>query len=776
MGMTQEELLQIIARAKRENATTLNLSGKGLTAVPPEIGKLTSLINLDLSRNQLTAVPHEIFQLSALTRLDLGNNHLTAVPHEIGNLVTLTKLYLWGNHLTAVPPEIGNLITLTKLYLWGNQLTVVPPEIGNLTALTFLNLIKNQLTAVPPEIGNLTALTILDLRDNQLTTVPPELLRLTQLQTLDLRGNPALPIPPEILEQWEYAPAILAYIRQNLVSRPIHEAKLLVLGEAETGKTSLIQRLLGNPHNPHENKTEGIVVNQWQVPLPNTQDTRFLEEIGYLKVNIWDFGGQEIMHATHQFFLTKRSLYLLLFDNRNSEAQNRLEYWLRLIENYAPDSPIILVGNKSDQHPLDLNQRQLRSKYPNIRAILPLSCATGQGLEQLRTVLSYELSQLPHIHDQMPQTWFDLKQLLEKLNRPTLPHREYCDLCHQHKILDELSQETLIRFLHDLGVVLNFRDDPRLQETNILQPHWVTTAVYQILNHPPLLNHALLDLTLLRQILDPIAYPTDKQMYIIDMLQKFELAYPVEGHPHTYLLPNLLPKQQPDLSSFLPTFNSPLSTFNSPLSFQYHYEVLPGSIISRFIVRMNPRIHQNTVWRTGVLLHYRDSLALVRADLEDKIITIDLSGGLPASRRAFLAIIREQFAAIHATLANLRPVEKLALPEYPDIFIEYEDLLSHEADGETTIYIPKLHRRFNVHELLAGIRAQSQTPQELSAILQEKFSLQELELLCHHLGIPTGDLRIQTKPLFVLDILEYMQNNGRLPNLAAYIRQHRPHL
>ena len=175
-------------------------------------------------------------------------------------------------------------------------------------------------------------------------------------------------------------------------------------------------------------------------------------------------------------------------------------------------------------------------------------------------------------------------------------------------------------------------------------------------------------------------------------------------------------------------------------------------------------------------MHYRGSFALVRADLEDKIISIDISDGSPASRRAFLAIIRDQFAAIHATLANLHPVEKLALPEYPDIFIEYEELLIHEEMGKPTIFVAKLRQEFDVRELLAGIRAQSQTPQQMSDILQKAFSLQELELLCHHLNIPTGNLRTQPKPLFVLDILEHMQNNGRLPDLAGYIRQHRPHL
>jgi hypothetical protein len=39
----------------------------------------------------------------------------------------------------------------------------------------------------------------------------------------------------------------------------------------------------------------------------NSQDSRAEACAPTFRVNIWDFGGQQIYHATHQFFLTKRS-------------------------------------------------------------------------------------------------------------------------------------------------------------------------------------------------------------------------------------------------------------------------------------------------------------------------------------------------------------------------------------------------------------------------------------------------------------------------------------
>ena len=47
-------------------------------------------------------------------RLDLSGLGLTALPPEIGQLTELTELYLWLNVLTALPPEIGQLTKLTS--------------------------------------------------------------------------------------------------------------------------------------------------------------------------------------------------------------------------------------------------------------------------------------------------------------------------------------------------------------------------------------------------------------------------------------------------------------------------------------------------------------------------------------------------------------------------------------------------------------------------------------------------------------------------------------
>ena len=81
--MTDEELLDVIEKAAKEGATSLNLSEKKLTTLPKEIGNLNDLTELYLNYNQLTALPAEFRNLTHLTALYLGRNPLTSPPPEI---------------------------------------------------------------------------------------------------------------------------------------------------------------------------------------------------------------------------------------------------------------------------------------------------------------------------------------------------------------------------------------------------------------------------------------------------------------------------------------------------------------------------------------------------------------------------------------------------------------------------------------------------------------------------------------------------------------------
>jgi hypothetical protein len=59
--------------------------------------------------------------------------------------------------------------------------------------------------------------------------------------------------------------------------------------------------------------------------------------------------GQEIYYTTHEFFLSERSLYLVIFDLSKGLNAAYMEHWLQSIVSRAPDAPVMVVGTHLDQ-------------------------------------------------------------------------------------------------------------------------------------------------------------------------------------------------------------------------------------------------------------------------------------------------------------------------------------------------------------------------------------------------------------------------------------------
>ena len=504
-------------------------------------------------------------------------------------------------------------------------------------------------------------------------------------------GNPG-PVK-DILNYWQQL--------QSGEVRPLNEAKLLLVGQGSVGKTSLINRLLNDRFDANESQTDGLEVHDWQIHV-NSKDIR---------LNVWDFGGQEIYHATHQFFLTKRSLYLLVCNCRTSEEENRLEYWLKLIQSFGGSSPVIIVGNKNDEQPLDINQRALREKYPNIKAILQTSCQSNDGIDELKEAIEKEVGQLKEVYDLLPLKWFEVKEQLEAMDQDFIKYSQYERLCEDQDIPEDHNQEQLIRLLHDLGLVLNYRDHPILSNTNVLNPDWVTAGIYALFSDDELKTETkgILKPKDLSRILDAKRYPTNRHSFLIELLKEFQLGFELPNCPKEkrFLLPGLLPKEEPR--------NTNLD--GETLEFQYHYKVLPASVLSRFIVLMHEKIHEQTYWRSGVMLAYREgdetfNIARIKADPEDKKVFISVSGR-ESTRRIFLSLIRDKFAEIHSAFADPEDVtEWVPVPEHPDADpLEYKELLGLEDMGDSTVTIGKLKLRLDLRQLLDGYEPREQRQQ-----------------------------------------------------------------
>jgi internalin A len=589
----------------------------------------------------------------------------------------------------------------------------------NLQKLVVLTLDSNKIKQVPGAIGKLENLESIYLDDNELTELPDSLRDLTNLRQLYLHGNPGLGIPAEVLgSKWaekrkdRVRPAqardiLEYYFRTKKTERPLNEAKLILVGRGAFGKTSLAKRLIFDKFDSNEQKTQGINIDPWEVPIGGEK----------IRLNVWDFGGQEIMHATHQFFMTERSLYLLVLNGREGGEDTEAEYWLKLIASFGGNSPVIIVLTKISEHPFDLNRSALQKKYPNIKDFVRTDSGDRTGIEQLKASIFKATSDLDDLRVNFPAEWFAVKDLLASAKQNYMPFEQYRRLCDENGVTDEKDQELLARYLNQLGIVLNYKDDPRLKDTHVLNPHWVTEGIYTILNSRKLeASNGEIRLEEISGIVPEKDYPSNIVRFIFDLMKKFELCFSFPDNEFHYLIPELLPKNEPDdIASF---------DLEKNLNFQFHYTVLPEGLLPRFITRTHHLSEGEPRWRSGVILQFEDCRALVKADGVEKNVIISVAGENAESRRRLLAVIRADLEGIHRDIKNLDPEERVPLPGLPDDIVLYEDLLVMEKEGQKDIYkvVGGKGTRFKVADLLSGVDLPGQQKDKPSGALNLFYS------------------------------------------------------
>jgi internalin A len=601
----------------------------------------------------------------------------------------LTSLYCSNNQISELKP-ISQLSNLTRLGCGNNQISDLKPivQLSNLNILdcsaTFihdlapiLNLIQK---GIPVKWQNF---------EEHISEEPETFLKRPAI----LVKNCPLICPPVEIAQ-DSPEAVRDYIEElGTDGRRLNEVKVIFLGEASAGKTSLVKRLMGEDFDSKESQTHGIRIRK--VPFDMSDGER-------VTAHLWDFGGQEVMHATHQFFLSQRSVYVLLLNSRNDDLA---EKWLKHAASFGGNSPVLVVLNKIDENPsFEVERKTLQEKYPQIKAFFRVSCKTesDRGLQDFQEALRQAIDGATTRLTPFPKNWLAVKEHFSNMQADYIGAAEYKKVCAKKGVSRPVSQDMLLQFLHDLGVVINFRN---LQyfDTQILNPLWLTNGVYRIINSSKVVeNEGILhEVDFDAVINDPryqksdtterqFSYPKDKLHYIVRVMEEFELCFMLENR--SYVIPQLLPVAAPDWH-----------VEGALLQFVIHFpDFMPDSIFPRLMVKLHTFIQDAKRWRTGMILHKPNvfkALARVRWDKEDQKIRIEACG---EERRRFLSYIRETLKEIVEGFTKLTFNELVPIPESKE-FLDYEGLVEAEKAGEKELFVWQVKKKLKVADLLEGI-------------------------------------------------------------------------
>ena len=445
----------------------------------------------------------------------------------------------------------------------------------------------------------------------------------------------SLKLPEEIAAQGPRAVnRYLMEIASGQRRQKIKRVRAIFIGNGDAGKTSLIAALNGLAVTEGgTDMTCGIDISEWQVPGTD------------LKAHFWDFGGQVIAHATHQFFLRERCVYVLLLNARSTDANpnQQAEYWLEFVRAFGNDAPVLLVSNKCDLAPVNVDVHRLRQTYPNLQGpVHGLACTQYTGafareFQIFRDAFVAELAragEAAHLYFS-PEEFRVIEELRGRAARAAfLETRDFDGICDEHGIGAGERRQGLLDLLDKLGEVIHF---PALYQAGfrdfLLNPRWLTHGVYQLLYSDLLRNqHGRLRRSDVRELLTGksirddrghlLDYPEDKLDFLIQAMAAFDLCYPEPGQPDTWIVPDLLPSDQPEAGIDFPEAGA--------LRFDFRFDTfLPRHVLGMLMVDHYRDIRAGQAWQHGVRLTSRSfsgAEALVLADYQSRVLKLAVAG------------------------------------------------------------------------------------------------------------------------------------------------------
>jgi hypothetical protein len=504
-----------IAACRERGDGVLDLGGLGLddaalNELLPEIIKLPPLkaLNLGLAGE----VDTQSIDLTG-GREKPKSNGLQSLPVELIEAQDhLIFLNLRHNQLAALPEAIGGLAKLRALYLDNNQLTALPETIGGLADLRYLWLKNNQLSALPDAVGGLA-----------------------ELEEFHLNGNPLTYPPREIVAQGAKAiVTFLAAVRAD--SKPLHEAKVVLVGDPAHGKTALRSWLEHDEFREPGESTRGGEVGFRTIDAGETKG----------RINIWDFGGQDRYRPAQQPLFTPGALYLLVCNGRKNILESGVEEWLRLIQLRAGrDARVLLIFSHTKEHDGIPSLAPLRDELRQMIKdgdVFAIDSPSGFGVPELVARVSEEARALPNFNEVWPGSYVRARDEIlalraegkGKRGRHYMPYTDFLKICEPHGVMGVAARSLAVAL--SLQCRLDYKGtEAEPDQLVVLDPEWLLKAIAYITDDKTVAeNGGILHRRELRRIWkdhgrpakeNPVRFEEHLWPHLLELMARHDLVY-----------------------------------------------------------------------------------------------------------------------------------------------------------------------------------------------------------------------------------------------------------
>ncbi|MEK7729107.1 MAG: COR domain-containing protein [candidate division KSB1 bacterium] len=387
-------------------------------------------------------------------------------------------------------------------------------------------------------MGALIYLQRLNLYNNLLTDIPHSLIALKNFDKVVFHnsGLATNPLNPELRAAYNQGlDTVKAYLRAKAEAQIIlNEAKLIIIGEGEVGKSCLLGALRGDAWEEGRPTTHGIEIKPVKVI-----DSDSRKEI---TLNGWDFGGQRVYRPTHQLFFSAPAVYLVVWKPREGPQQGFVKEWIKLIKHREPTAKILVVathGGPQQRQP-DIDRQELWDLFGKDTVLdffyvdsKPDENGERRDIDKLKRAIAGIASTLPEVGRNVPKSFQDAREALQETGEAYLPLERVLAICREHKMDDEVAK-LFVTISHRLGHLIHYAHDPTLRDLVVLKPDWLATAISFVLDDEATRNaHGLVRFSRLGQLWNDATreqvfrYPANLHAIFLRLMERFDLSYRV---------------------------------------------------------------------------------------------------------------------------------------------------------------------------------------------------------------------------------------------------------
>lgn len=571
-----------------------------------------------------------IFSLKELEYLNASNNIIERIT--VTNRMKCPKLkiiYLNNNKLNTFY-TLTKFPNLEELYLSNNDLSRVT-NLENILTLRTLDLHGNNIRSIKP------LLNILRKTEINITNTKWE------KNTINIQDNPLNEPNYETINTGKEA--VIRYFKSEWETVVNKEIKLVLVGNSEAGKTTLLRYLAGekNLDDPHD-------ATHWMVE-EDILSKDIIKKIGEkCNIRVFDFGGQDYYHDTHHIFFTGNTIYIILWEEKTNNLDARqlyqkvngaektvetqdypVEYWLESIKHfikeksniiindrigYEYDSSVLTIQNKvsNAQEIIHLNNLELsdEKKYPFIYDFINIDILSNRNLNHFDFLLSEIINNMKTIGSKILEYQNIIRNKLKDYDeKQILNFEEFIEFCNRNlsKNISINEAKDLCSYLKQLGLIFYLPDYSKIY----VNKNWVFKSMYKILDGLFKLNGEFDEKYMANQL--DLNLNDDLIIGLLLLMKEFKIIFR-NPFNQTYIAPLYLPKE--------PSGGVTLFLLENKIPYRrFDYN---GFIHKTFILDFFNRYGEKTIGDAKKFYYWKDGL-IIKDDKTEQILHIKFKNG-----------------------------------------------------------------------------------------------------------------------------------------------------